>query len=284
MKDGKRRISLGLCQERSQLDFGNIFPWKGGPREVWSEAPHPKIPSWQAGMPKASKAGIFQGELLGAEQWEFSKIRDLGSFQGLTTPKPLESWRICIPKKTPLEEPERILLFGFSLDLFFLGCLQARFEFLDPSGNSSGWKEQGWISRCLNKFGISSDGSTGMGAGIKLGIVGRNVEMWQQIPQDTGILFFFFSRNPGITWVGRDPWVGVAQFRVWTSRVGEFGNSGIQSGKIQEFGHPGWENLEFRCPEWDSLGIWGSGVGKFRNLGIQHATTREFKHPEWENP
>lgn len=103
------------------------------------------------------------------------------------------------PKKKTLEEPERILLFGFSLDLFFLGCLQAGFQFLDPSGNSSRWKEQGWISGCLNKFGISSDGSMGMGAGIKLGIVGRNVGMGQQIPQE----FLFFFSFPGILgWLG----------------------------------------------------------------------------------
>lgn len=178
------------------------------------------------------------------------------------------------PKKQTLEEPERILLFGFSLDLFFLGCLQAGFEFLDPSGNSSGWKEQGWISRCLNKFGISSDGSTGMGAGIKLGIVGRNVGMWQQIPQDTGILFFFFFQESWDYLGGKGPLGG----------SGTVHDLDIQSKRIWEFRHPEWENLEFRCPEWDSLGIWGSGVGKFRNLGIQHATTWEFKHPEWENP
>lgn len=177
------------------------------------------------------------------------------------------------PKKKPLEEPERILLFGFSLDLFFLGCLQAGFEFLDPSGNSSGWKEQGWISRCLNKFGISSDGSTGMGAGIKLGIVGRNVEMWQQIPQDTGILFFFFFQESWDYLGGKGPLGG----------SGTVQDLDIQSGRIWEFRHPEWENSGIWAPRVGKFGIQVSRVGQFGNLGIWSWKIQESGHPACHN-
>lgn len=191
------------------------------------------------------------------------------------------------PKKKPLEEPERILLFGFSLDLFFLGCLQAGFEFLDPSGNSSGWKEQGWISRCLNKFGISSDGSTGMGAGIKLGIVGRNVEMWQQIPQDTGILFFFFPGILGLLgWEGTLGWewhssgFGHPEWEnlgIQASRVGKFRNLGTQGGKIWNSGVQSGTVWEFGDLELENSGIWASSMPQLGNSSIQSGKIHEFQ-------
>lgn len=50
--------------------------------------------------------------------------------------------------------------------------------------------------------------------------------------------------------------------------MGEIGNLNIQSGKIQEFGYPEWENLEFRHPERNSLRIWDFGHPEWDNLGI----------------
>lgn len=74
----------------------------------------------------------------------------------------------------------------------------------------------------------------------------------------------------------------------WSSRVGQSGNFGIQSGKNQGLtlwsgktwdlvmsGGTGWE---FGDPEWGKFGNGASRVRKKKKSGIL-----EFMHPEWEN-